>query len=322
MALIVVGTIALGARPALGADSLDAMTLSDVGEAALQWRLPLLLGLTLLTVALLWAVNVIQPGALKKAGLRDVSPYPWLMWLFAALIVFVTLASAQQFVAQQTWLTGGDPATLRGLGATAIGVYVLTLVVAVGMLTLFARSASGAGLKAYSSDLPLGIGCLLLALPAIFLSSELMVLMHERITGDEITAVAHPMLRKITEHPDSPWVWALGAAAVVGAPIVEEIIYRAFLQSAVLRWTGMPWWSILVTAAVFTGVHAVGEEPVEYYALAPIFVLGIAMGLAYEKTRHIGVPIVMHMGFNALNIGIALYAANGGAETPSTAMGI
>jgi membrane protease YdiL (CAAX protease family) len=244
------------------------------------------------------------------------------MWLFAAIIVFVTLASAQQFVAQQAWLTGGDPGSIRGLGATAVGVYVLTLIVAVGMLTLFSRSASGAGLKTVSSDIPLGIGCLLLALPAVFLSSELMVLMHERITGDEIAAVAHPMLRKITEHPDDPWMWGLILAAVVGAPVVEEIIYRGFLQSAILRWTQMPWWAILVTAAAFTAVHALGDEPVEYYALAPIFVLGVAMGLAYEKTRHIGVPIVMHMGFNALNIGIALYASQGGADSASTAMGI
>jgi membrane protease YdiL (CAAX protease family) len=311
MPVIVVGVIMLCAEPASAQQNINSMTLRDVGDAALQWRLPLLGGLTLLIFALLWAIGVVQPGSLKKAGLRDLSPFPWPMWLFAAIIIFITMAMSQELVAKQVWLTSGDPASLRGIAATSIGVYALTLVVAIGMLMLFSRSASGAGLKTTSSDLPLGIICLVIALPAILLVSDLLRRMYESISGVEMTAVAHPMLRQIVSQPEDVWTWALIGSAVIGAPVVEEIIYRAFFQSAILKWTGMPWIAILVTSALFAGAHAVGNDAVDYYALGPIFVLSIAMGLAYERTKHIGVPIVMHMGFNALNIAIALWGTAG-----------
>lgn len=299
---------ALFPESAAAQENLDSVTLSDVTDAAISWRLPILGGLTLLVFLLLWGIGAIQPGALKKGGLRDVSGFPWPMWLFAALIIFVTMAMSQEFVSGQAWITGDNPGSVRAIAGTSIGVYALTLVVAIGMLTLFSRTAGGAGLRAVSGDIPIGLLALVLAMPAILLIGNLLVNMHESITGSEVTAVAHPMLQKITERPDDPWVWALIGSAVIGAPIVEEIIYRGFFQSAILRWTGMPWVAILVAAGVFTGVHALGDSAVDYYALGPIFVLGVAMGLAYERTKRLGVPIVMHMAFNALNIGIALYA--------------
>ncbi len=309
MASIVVGVIALCAEPAQ-AQNADSITLTDIGDAALTYRLPILAGLSVLIFALLWGLNTVQPGALKKGGLRDVSPYPWPMWLFAAIIVYVTMAMSQGFVSAQPWITGDDPNAVRAVAAVSIGVYALTLVVAIGMLTLFSRSAGNAGLRAVSGDIPIGALCFVLSLPAIYLAATLLVNMHESITGAEVTAVAHPMLQRITERPSDPWVWALIGAAVIGAPLVEEIMFRGFFQSSLLRWTGMPWIAILITAVVFTSVHAFGEGAVDYYALGPIFVLGLATGLAYERTKRLGVPIVMHMAFNALNIGIALYASN------------
>ena len=57
-------------------------------------------------------------------------------------------------------------------------------------------------------------------------------------------------------------------------------------------------------------------EGVPYYALAPLFMLSVTMGLAFERTKHIGVPIVMHAAFNALNIALVV-ATSGGAEPPA-----
>ena len=44
----------------------------------------------------------------------------------------------------------------------------------------------------------------------------------------------------------------------------------------------------------------------------PLFALGAGMGLAYERTRRLGVPIVMHMGFNAANIALAMQSQSAG----------
>ncbi len=105
-------------------------------------------------------------------------------------------------------------------------------------------------------------------------------------------------------------MWALIAAAVVGAPLVEEMIYRVFLQSSISRATGLPWVGILAAAVVFAVAHAVGpaEQRVPWYAAVPIGVLGLACGLAYERTKRLLVPITMHACFNAMNVAMAMWA--------------
>lgn len=96
---------------------------------------------------------------------------------------------------------------------------------------------------------------------------------------------------------------------MVGAPLVEELIYRVFLQSSIARATGLPWIGILVAAVVFAVAHAVGpaEQRIPWYAAVPIGVLGLACGLAYERTKRLLVPITMHAAFNAMNIAMAMW---------------
>src|SRR6185369_4082201 len=99
--------------------------------------------------------------------------------------------------------------------------------------------------------------------------------------------------------------WVLVGTAVLGAPFVEELMFRVFLQSALLRLLGRTWPSILVTSALFALVHlGGGVRPSEAYALAPLFILSVAMGVVYERTRSALAPITMHMAFNALNVAL------------------
>ena len=44
---------------------------------------------------------------------------------------------------------------------------------------------------------------------------------------------------------------------------------------------------------MFAGVH----QP---WTLPPIFVLSVCLGLAYERTGNLWVPVVMHAAFNGL----------------------
>jgi membrane protease YdiL (CAAX protease family) len=37
--------------------------------------------------------------------------------------------------------------------------------------------------------------------------------------------------------------------------------------------------------------------------------LGLAMGIAFERTKRLGVPIIMHICFNGLNVALALSGA-------------
>jgi membrane protease YdiL (CAAX protease family) len=43
-----------------------------------------------------------------------------------------------------------------------------------------------------------------------------------------------------------------------------------------------------------------------WYAVAVVTVLSICMGVAFERTRDLSTPIVMHILFNAGNVAMAL----------------
>jgi len=99
----------------------------------------------------------------------------------------------------------------------------------------------------------------------------------------------------------------MGLAVVVFVPVLEELVFRVFLQSLLLRVTRRPWVAIVLTSVLFTLVHLGGGVPLESaHALAPLFVLSVAMGVAYERTRSVWAPVVMHAGFNGLNVLIAV----------------
>jgi len=117
------------------------------------------------------------------------------------------------------------------------------------------------------------------------------------------------VLQSLTENPRDFWAWGMVAGAVIGAPIIEELIYRVFLQGALLKITRSPWISILLTSLLFAMMHRMGETPLPWYALLPIFAVGVACGVGYERTKRVGVPITIHMCFNALNVVMAMLIA-------------
>ncbi|MEP6296232.1 MAG: CPBP family intramembrane glutamic endopeptidase [Ilumatobacter sp.] len=85
---------------------------------------------------------------------------------------------------------------------------------------------------------------------------------------------------------------------VIGAPIVEELVYRGFLQRwLATRFTRIASW--LVVAGLFTAIHL---RPVEYPGLA---LFALAVGAAMLVTGRIGAPIALHVGFNAAGILLA-----------------
>jgi membrane protease YdiL (CAAX protease family) len=291
-------------------DSINKMTVAEMLEEAKQYKLPLLGIASGLVLIVLWLTGAVSPGGLAKTGLRDVSSHHAPMWMFAAVIVFTAMAFAQKAIEKQPWITDANLTQFQRTAAVHLGTYAVSAIVALGLVMLFSRTAGGAGLKFKAGDPILGMACIALAFPVIELSTTGAVAAHEWITQEPAIVIAHPTLDSIVGNFGDPWVWALIGAVVLGAPIVEEVIFRVFLQSAFLRWFGSPWLAIVFSAAPFAALHyKIGGELIPYYAIAPLFVLALAMGLAYERTRRIGVPIVMHMLFNATNVFFALRLA-------------
>ncbi|MEN0020468.1 MAG: CPBP family glutamic-type intramembrane protease [Planctomycetota bacterium] len=317
--------------PPPASDALETTTISDLMEVASDHRLLLLLAASALVIGMLWAGDVIRPGSAARNGLRKADELPPILWLFAASVVFAAIPVATYFAAEEGWLQdfgqqsqateSGEPAQidpgLRDLQRESTPLLIgwtIGCTVAFGMVLLIAKGAKDAGLKAHWTDWPLGVGLFILALPLILLSSDLAIMAHEAATKNPVPdgSVEHPLLQQILDYRDSPWAWALIAGVVLAVPIVEEVAFRVFLQSAIISATKMPWLGIVVSALAFGALHLGNGK---WYAAIPVTMLGICCGVAYERCKHVSVPIAMHACFNAFNIGLAMYMTSSGDAT-------
>lgn len=264
--------------------------------------------LAAVVLVVLWKRDVIRPGSFAGAGrVREIGS-PWFVWVVAAIVVFM---AAQMGSALAIALAGRSPAgaeasvasmPLRSLAIVSLGSYAVGIAAAMVMGRLLARTAEGFGVKA--RHFAVGAGCFVLAYPVVFAVSSVSVAIAGLLREGEPPRVAHESLRQIIDHSGDHWAWVLAGTAIIGAPIVEEMIYRVFLQTGLLRAWRSPWLAIWATAALFAAAHISVVEP---YALPTLFVLGAAMGLAYERTKSPIVPIVMHVLFNGLNVAMAMW---------------
>ncbi|MCX5678375.1 MAG: CPBP family intramembrane metalloprotease [Candidatus Omnitrophica bacterium] len=84
--------------------------------------------------------------------------------------------------------------------------------------------------------------------------------------------------------------------AAVAGPIVEEIFFRGFLYSAIKKYIGI-FWATLISAACFALLHA------HLVGFLPILALGILLAYLYEKTGTLVSSVTVHM---IHNIGMVL----------------
>ncbi len=255
-----------------------------------------------LVLASLWIGDVIRPGSFARSVLRDVAAMPWWGWLMGAVALFVAQVIGAQLAFGVMRATGTDPDAMAG--TALLHLFGTGVPIATGVFLIYAlRPGVRSGLTARAGDLPIGLGCFLLAVPLLVAASVVATVAAALVEGAPPPPIAHETLQQIVEHRGDPWAWAVAFAAIVGAPIAEELLYRVFLQSAVLRATGSAWTAIVATSVIFAAAH-LGVAP--WHTLLPLALLGVAMGLAYEHTRRLGVPIVMHVLFNAANVAMAV----------------
>ena len=297
---------------ASGGGGVESMRLSEVGETISEWRLALLISGSVLVVVMLWAGDAIRPGSMQRAGLRNVKPLPAPVWLLSACIAMLAPGLVAAPLSQMEFLVGSDTDSLASMAKVQGIAYLAGIVVAVGLVIMASKAAGQSGLKLHWVDLAVGLGLLLLVFPIVLLSGDLAQLVHRELRGGETEHLAHPMLQMMVDNKDSPWTWVLIASAVIGAPIVEEAVYRGFLQSGLLRLTNHAWISIITAAAVFGTVHALGpsDQSLPWYAAVQVGVLGLCCGAAFERTKRLSVPIAMHAAFNAVNVGLAMWSAS------------
>lgn len=107
-----------------------------------------------------------------------------------------------------------------------------------------------------------------------------------------ITALQHA--------PDSKIRLLTALSVGLGAPFMEELVFRGFFYSVAKRFTH---WSYAAVASslFFAIVHG------NVLSFLPLTLLGLLFTAAYERSKSLLVPMVMHGCFNLLQISMLFY---------------
>lgn len=93
---------------------------------------------------------------------------------------------------------------------------------------------------------------------------------------------------------------------VVLAPLVEEILFRGFLQSFIRQHLGRGQ-AILITSLLFALYHYSPEQKMSNLTIVgSLFIFSLFLGFVYEKRGSLFASIALHSIFNAFNV-INLY---------------
>ncbi|HWB03032.1 MAG TPA: type II CAAX endopeptidase family protein [Verrucomicrobiales bacterium] len=90
------------------------------------------------------------------------------------------------------------------------------------------------------------------------------------------------------------------AALCIGAPVMEELIFRGMLFSVAAKFIH-PIYANVATSLLFGVIHN------NLLAFIPLTFLGMLFAWVYQRTRCLTVPILMHSMFNGLQFLILLY---------------
>jgi membrane protease YdiL (CAAX protease family) len=139
----------------------------------------------------------------------------------------------------------------------------------------------------FSSQLKDGLlGFLLAIIPVTLFRTFTLPFLNE----DEL----HPLIRLIKDSGDiTLWAHVIFAAVII-APILEELMYRVILQGW-LRTFLSPVPAILVTALIFSSMHG-------FPAVIALFPLAIILGYIYEVRHSYFACVTTHMLFNGVNL--------------------
>jgi membrane protease YdiL (CAAX protease family) len=84
-------------------------------------------------------------------------------------------------------------------------------------------------------------------------------------------------------------------AAIIGAPVYEEIVFRGLIFPWAVRRAGF--WPATVAVSLFFAILHLHVP-----SMLPLFLLSVMFCIAYTRTRSLWVPIGMHACFNAVSV--------------------
>lgn len=102
---------------------------------------------------------------------------------------------------------------------------------------------------------------------------------------------------------EQPLYFFLGTLTIVVlAPLIEETLFRGFLQSFIRRHLGQKQ-AILITSVCFSLFHYSAVQGISNFSiLPPLFFLSLFLGFLYEKQGSLLAPMALHACFNVISV--------------------
>jgi membrane protease YdiL (CAAX protease family) len=101
--------------------------------------------------------------------------------------------------------------------------------------------------------------------------------------------------RGLYDSARGPWLMVLALVVVIGAPLVEELVYRGFVQAGLSSRIHHVA-AVVITAAWFAGIHGRVAE------LPGLFAFALVLGIAFQLTGRLGMSVTAHLAFNATGL--------------------
>ncbi len=162
----------------------------------------------------------------------------------------------------------------------------------------------------YLQDITLSIFAWIVSFPLVIFVNQgcdwiLMKLLHIQQLPEQL---AVNFLKMTFGHP--LYIVLTVITITVFAPLVEETIFRGFLQSFIRKHLGQKQ-AIFITSVLFAFFHYSPEQKLANLTIiASLFVFSLFLGLVYEKRKSLLAPMVLHATFNTVNV-LNLYFLGG-----------
>jgi len=238
--------------------------------------------------------------------------------LFVVMVYFVTLSIRELFLRGEDLESAGylDKAYL---GLLAGQLCAAGVIIYVGRRR-FAGGLGGFGLSLKRPGRTMGqtVVYFVMVSGLTLITLQVTLLICKAVGFEEVQK--HETLQRLMDHP--PWrsTALLVVTAVIGAPLMEELLFRGIIQTYLIRFfggtvgpmkptslygtdevwanpaAGYRWLGILITGVLFATTHA------DWQHQPALLVLGVCLGYIYERRRNLLIPILVHGLFNLIPV--------------------
>lgn len=239
--------------------------------------------------------------SLGRRALVDVRPrrnsmpaaFPWLFLLAWFCVIVVAIYIIDSLTAKSS---DEDLIFIQTVAQAAINA-AFGIVALIIVRNYFARRLKGFGLdsKKIPKDLVFAFGYLFAIIPVVYAALQITFIIGKLIYGGDFQIEPHEQIELIKSYDRQAIQMAILISGSLVTPFFEEVLFRGLIQTTIRSYNIKPWPAIILTSIIFTLLHPSGLQPA-------VFVLGILLGYAYEKSNSLFRPMFIHLFFNGMTL--------------------